>query len=105
MKKEVKLLRQKAIQSLILSIEIFNRPSDAGRIDGVLIFLDHAFEMLLKSIILHRGGKIRKRRAKQTIGFDLSVRRGLSDATIKFLTENQALTLQMINSLRDASQH
>ena len=54
MKKEVKLLRQKAIQSLILSIEIFNRPSDAGRIDGVLIFLDHAFEMLLKSIILHR---------------------------------------------------
>ena len=105
MKKEVKLLRQKAIQSLILSIEIFNRPSDAGRVDGVLIFLDHAFEMLLKSIILHRGGKIRERRAKQTIGFDQSVRRGLSDATIKFLTENQALTLQMINSLRDASQH
>ncbi len=105
MKKEVKLLRQKAIQSLILSIEIFNRPSDAGRTDGVLIFIDHAFEMLLKSIILHRGGKIREPRAKQTIGFDQSVRRGLSDATIKFLTENQALTLQMINSLRDASQH
>ena len=57
MKKEVKLLRQKAIQSVILSIEIFNRPSDGGRIDGVLIFLDHAFEMLLKSIILQRGGE------------------------------------------------
>jgi hypothetical protein len=105
MKKEVKLLRQKAIQSLILSIELFNRPSDAGRTDGVLIFIDHAFEMLLKSIILHRGGKIREPRAKQTIGFDQSVRRGLSDGAVKFLTENQALTLQMINSLRDASQH
>jgi hypothetical protein len=105
MKKEVKLLRQKATQSLILSIEIFNRPSDSGRTDGVLIFIDHAFEMLLKSIILHRGGTILEPRAKQTIGFDQSVRRGLSDATIKFLTENQALTLQMINSLRDAFQH
>jgi hypothetical protein len=105
MKKEVRLLRARAIESLVLSIELFNRPNDAGRTHGVLIFLDHAFEMLFKAAILHRGGRIRERRANQTIGFDASVRRGLSDASIKFLDENQALLVQMINSLRDAAQH
>lgn len=105
MKKEVRLLRQKAIESLVLSIELFNRPSNKARTHGVLIFLDHAFEMLLKAAILHRGGRIREPRSKQTISFDTSVRRGLSDAEIKFLVDTQALTLQMINSLRDAAQH
>jgi hypothetical protein len=105
MKKEVKILRKKAIDSLVLSIELFNRPSEAGRTHGVLIFLDHAFEMLFKAIILHRGGRIREFRATQTIGFDASVRKGLSDAKVKFLTDHQALTVQMINSLRDAAQH
>ncbi len=105
MKKEVKLLRRKAVNSLILSIEHFNRPSDRGRVEAVLLFLDHGLEMLLKSAILHRSGKIRERRAKQTIGFDECVRRSLSDGTIKFITEEQALVLQTINSLRDAAQH
>jgi hypothetical protein len=105
MKKEVKILRAKAVESLVLSIELFNRPSDAGRAHGVLIFLDHAFEMLFKASILHRGGRIREPRANQTIGFDAAVRKGLSDAKVKFLADNQALTVQMINSLRDAAQH
>lgn len=105
MKKEARLLQSKAIESLVLSIEIFNRPADNGRTHGVLIFLDHAFEMLFKAAILYRGGRIREPRAKQTIGFDACVRKGLSDARIKFLTEAQALTVQMINSLRDAAQH
>jgi hypothetical protein len=105
MKKEVRLLRIKAVESLILSIELFNRPSNEARTHGVLILLDHAFEMLLKAAILHRGGRIREPRAEQTIGFDSCVRRGLSDARITFLIDTQALTLQMINSLRDAAQH
>lgn len=105
MKKEARLLLEKGINSLILGIEHFNRPSDRGRIESVLIFLDHSFEMLLKASILHRGGKIRERRAKQTIGFDACVRKALSDSNIKFLKPEQALTLQAINSLRDAAQH
>jgi hypothetical protein len=84
----------KAIDSLLLSIEQFNRPWDRGRVDAVLILLDHSFEMLLKSAILHRGGKIRDRRAKQTIGFDDCVRRALSDGAIRFITAEQALVLR-----------
>lgn len=105
MKKEVKLLREKAISSLLLSIEHFNRPWGRGRQDAVLILLDHSFEMLLKASILHRGGRIREPRETNTIGFDACVRRALSAPSIQFLTDVQALVLQTINGLRDAAQH
>jgi hypothetical protein len=80
MKREAKLLQHKACDSLVLSIELFNRPHDRGRVSGTLIHLDHAFEMLLKAGILHRGGRIRDKRAKETIDFDACVRRGLKRA-------------------------
>ncbi len=105
MKKEARLLHGKAVDSLILSIEFFNRPVERARADSVLILMDHAFEMLLKAAIVHRGGRIRERRAKQTIGFDACVRKGLSDGTLRFLSDEQALTLQTINALRDAAHH
>lgn len=105
MKREPKLLIAKACDSLVLSIELFNRPNDRGRVSSTLIQLDHAFEMLLKAAILHRGGRIRENRAKETIGFDACVRRAISDARIKFLSNEQALVLQTINGLRDAAQH
>lgn len=105
MKREPRLLIAKACDSLVLSIELFNRPNDRGRVSSTLIQLDHAFEMLLKAAILHRGGRIREYRAKETIGFDACVRRALSDGRIKFLSDEQALVLQTINGLRDAAQH
>ena len=105
MKREARLLLDKSVDSLLVCIEHFNRPDDRGRVTTVLIHLDHAFEMLLKASIIHRGGRIRDRGAPLTIGFDACVRRGLSDGEIKFLTDEQALTLQVINSLRDAAQH
>lgn len=103
MKKEAKLLKEKGISSILLSVDHFNRVAEVGRSQAVLIFLDHSFEMLLKAAILARGGKIRERRESNTIGFDRCVRRALSDKP--FLTEEQALVLQAINGLRDAAQH
>ncbi len=105
MRREARLLLEKALDSLILSVEHFNRPDERGRTTTVLILLDHSFEMLLKAAILHHGGKIRERGARETIGFDACVRRALSDGNVKFLTDDQALTLQSINGLRDAAQH
>jgi hypothetical protein len=105
MKREVRVLFEKAIDSLVLSIEHFNRPWDRGREEAVLILLDRSFELLLKSAIVHRGGKIRERRAKETIGHDKCVRKCLTDDQVKCLNEDQALTIQIINSLRDAAQH
>jgi hypothetical protein len=61
--------------------------------------------MLLKAAILHRGGRIREKRARGTIGFDACMQRSLSDGKIRYLTGGQALVLQTINGLRDAAQH
>jgi len=106
MLKEARLLKTKSINSLILSIEHFNSPFDVGRIETTLILMDHAFEMLLKASILHKGGQIRERGSSlQTIGFDACLRKALSDGGIKFLIEEDVIAIQTINSLRDAAQH
>ncbi len=105
MKKHTKILFGKAVDSLILSISLFNNPWDRGRKEAVLILLDRAFELLLKAIILYKGGKIREPYAKETIGHEKCVKKCTSDNQVKCLTDEQALTIQIINSLRDAAQH
>lgn len=105
MKKKAEVLLSKSIDSLILSIEHFNRPWDCGRKEVVLILLDRAYELLLKAAIVHKGGRIREPRAKETFGFDRCVRKCVSDVQVKCLSGDQALTVQIINSLRDAAQH
>lgn len=105
MKRESLILLQKSTDSILLSIEHFNRPWDRGRHEAVLVLLDRSFELLLKSIIVYKGGRIRDPRATETIGFDACVRKCISDVSVKCLTEEEALTIQIINSLRDAAQH
>lgn len=106
MKKEARTLHSKAIDSLVLGVDHFNRAWDRGRVEAVLIMLDRAFELLLKAIIVHRNGAIRDRKkAEITIGFDACLRKCLSDADLKCLSEDDAVALQNLNSLRDAAQH
>jgi hypothetical protein len=71
----------------------------------MLLLLDRAFELLMKAAILHRGGRIREPGHKETIGHDKCVRVCLSDEKRKCLSTEQALTIQIVNSLRDAAQH
>lgn len=105
MKKLPKALFEKSLDSLVLSIEHFNRPWDRGRHEVVLILLDRAFELLLKAIILHKGGKIREPYERETIGFEKCVRKCITDAAVKCISEEEGLTVQIINSFRDAAQH
>ena len=105
MKREAKLLLQKATNSMIVCVDHFNRVSDTGRPEIVLILLDHAFEMLLKASLVERGAKIREKGEENTIGFDHCVRKALTEGNVRFLTDDQALTLQIINNYRDAGQH
>ena len=105
MKKSARILFGKSLDSLLLSIEHFNRPWNLGRPEAVLILLDRAFELLLKSIILHKAGKIREPGARETIGHEKCVRKCITEANVKCLTEDQGLTIQIINSFRDAAQH
>jgi hypothetical protein len=51
-------LRCRALESLTLARELFNRPAECFRADGVLILLHHAFEMLLKAAIYKVRGRL-----------------------------------------------
>ncbi len=105
MKREVRLLRTKAIDSLLLGVDHFNTLADRGRATTTLVLLDHSMEMLLKAGLVHKGASIREKGAPQTIGFDACVRRALTGGSVAFLSETQALTLQILNGHRDAAQH
>ena len=89
MKGEARLLLEKACDSLLLGIEKFNCPFERGRITSVLISFDHGCEMLLKSSILQRGGRIRNRGSSETLGFDACVRVGLDQTDAARGTPNR----------------
>jgi len=107
-RKESRTLHAKAVDSLVLAVDHFNRAWDRGRTEAVLILLDRSFELLLKAIIVHRaGGAAIRERGKEgmTLGFDACLRKCLSDAKLKCLDEDDAVALQALNTLRDAAQH
>lgn len=105
MRREAKVLLDKSIDSLFLAIDHFNRPYDRGRHEAVLMLLDRGFELLLKAVIVHRGGSIREKGEPHTIGFDKCVCKCISDKATKCLDEHEAFTIRTINALRDAAQH
>jgi len=56
-RQHARVLLETSLDSLVLAIQHFNRPWDRGRKEAVLILIDRAFELLLKSAILHKGGQ------------------------------------------------
>jgi hypothetical protein len=69
-KRDVAELRRRAINSLVLAVEVFNRPYDTGRAEAVLILLHHSFEMLLKAAIKNRTGTVFDKESKYSYSFD-----------------------------------
>lgn len=53
------MFKDVAIESMTLSIELFNRPSALAREHAVVMMLAHAFEMILKAAIFQERGSVR----------------------------------------------
>jgi hypothetical protein len=102
--------KQSGINSFRLAVELFNRPYDDGRVEAVLIQLNHAFEMLLKGVILEQGGHIRDDNGDgNTYGFETCVnicRYGQdSDGSLRCINESEGAVLQVLNHQRDFAEH
>ena len=102
-KREVAELRTRAIDSLVLGIELFNRPHDRGRAEAVLILLHHAFEMLLKAIIKDRTGTVHTEGEKYTYGFDKCL--DVMQNALDMISVDERMALSMLDGLRDTSVH
>jgi hypothetical protein len=102
---DVEPLLIQGVNSVVLAIEHFNRPSDRGRLVSVLIMFDHACEMLLKAALLQRGGDIRNPKTGYAHSFEYCINKAADDATVKFLSDDERRTLRALNGLRDQAQH
>jgi hypothetical protein len=102
MKRRTRLLKQAAIESLTLSIEVFNRPSPTARTQGVLLNLQHSFEMLFKAVIWEDRGRIEPKGGGNSYALRecLGILRGMGK-----LSEDEAVVGATIAGHRDAVQH
>ncbi len=57
-----------AFGQIVLSIEHFSETCNNGGSEAVLVLLDRGFALLLESVIIHRVGRIREPRTKETTG-------------------------------------
>lgn len=102
-KRDVAELKKRAINSLVLGIELFNRPHDQGRPEGVLIFLHHAFEMLLKAAIKDMTGNIYNKGRKHSYSFEKCL--DVAQSEINIISNDERATLSIINAQRDITAH
>ncbi len=96
-------LKAHAIESLILAIEVFNRPSETARLDGTLILLQHSFEMLLKAAIWQTRHRISEPGSQISYRFDKCL--GILRSDLGVISSEEVLTLSILDSLRDCCTH
>ena len=102
-KRDVAELKKRAINSLVLGIELFNRPHDQGRAEGVLILLHHAFEMLLKAIIKDKTGTVHAKGEKYSFGFNKCLE--VAQNEINVISADERATLSILDAHRDTAIH
>ena len=96
-------LVDRSFASVRLAIELFNRPDDQGRCEGVLILLHHAFELLLKAIIVDRSGTAHDDERGYSFGFDKCL--CMTTENYGILTKDDRRFLSMLDNLRDSAVH
>ena len=102
LKRETRRLKAKALASLRRATTVFNGLEEDGRETTVLLYLQHAFEMLLKAALHQRGVRVFDRASGRSIGFDKCLRLAREHLRV---TDDQAGLLRTIDSLRDDEQH
>ena len=104
MPREAQQYHDRAINSMRLAIEHFNRPSDEGRAEAVLHFALHAHEMLAKAILRNRKKRIQRRGDPKTISFEQCLNL-LDWSGEKVVDDDQRLALVGLSNVRGSAQH
>ncbi|MEV6207410.1 DUF3644 domain-containing protein [Kitasatospora sp. NPDC051914] len=104
LKQEARILKKKAISSLVSATEAFNSPHDDGRETKVLLHLQHAFEMLLKAALVQGKVDVFDPTLGRSLGFETCIKKAMQHSKIK-LNAADAGTLRAIDAMRDDEQH
>ena len=101
--KRIEFYKDKSLQSFLLCIEVFNKPTIDYRLEGCVFFLCNAWELLLKARLLSTGQSIYYPEKK---GVQRSI--SLSDAASRVMTNEKdpvRINLRIITSLRNTATH
>lgn len=103
LRREAAMFKATAIESLTLSIELFNRPSPLARDHAVVMMLAHAFEMLLKSSIFQRRGRVRD--PGDDLSHSLLRCIEISYSDLQTVSSDERMLLMAIKQDRDCATH
>ena len=99
--KHFEFLKKKSIDSFLLSIEVFNKPTIDYRLEGCVFFLCNAWELMLKAKLLKDGKSIYYPKSSRTLS--------LSDCANKLMTNKKdpiRINLEIITaSINPSSQY
>ena len=98
--KHYEFLKQKSIESFLLCLEIFNKPTIDYRLEGCVFFLCNAWELMLKAKLLKDGVSIYYPKSSRTLS--------LSECASKIMTNKNdpvRINLDLIISLRNTATH
>ena len=99
---DVGALRDRALESITLAIELFNRPSGCARSHTVVILLHHSFELILKSIIVNKMGSVFDEERGYSYGFDKCLMIAQEEGLI---TPDHRRFLSILDNTRDGAIH
>ena len=98
--KHINYLKEKSIESFLLSIETFNKPTINYRLEGCVFFLCNAWELMLKAKLLSDGISIYYPNNNRTLS--------LMDCAAKIMTNKNdpvRINLSVITTLRNTATH
>lgn len=99
-----RILKDKAVASVRASVVAFNGLDDHGRVTNVLLRMQHAFEMLLKSALDQQGASVFDKKTGKSIGLEKALNLAQGNQKIK-LTSDEAGLIRTIDAMRDEEQH
>src|SRR5690242_5432071 len=100
--RDARTLKGKAISSLRRSMTEFNSYDDDGRITAVLLYLQHASEMVVKAVLCQKKVRVTDKDSGRSLTFEKCLRICESNGG---LTASEASIMRTVDSLRDAAQH
>ncbi len=103
MRRRSRHLKSSAVESVVLAVEMFNRPATYARAVGVLLPLQHSLEMLFKAAIYEARGKIFPRGG--AVSFKFSECTAILRSNLNLLIDDQVLVAASVDAHRDAVQH
>jgi hypothetical protein len=100
--RDAKILKDKALYSLSRGLAAFNSHENSGRVTAVLLYFQHAGEMLVKGALIQKGCAVFDKKSHKAEGMKRCLNRAKEHLQS---SEGEIGVFRTIDALRDTEQH